>query len=336
MIRAIAHERVSDASEVATARRAALQHAQAMGMGENAAGRVGLVATELATNLIKHAGGGTIVFARDIVRTRSLTLISLDRGRGIPNLSAAKRDGFSTAGSPGTGMGAIERASTSLEIFSVPERGTAVVCTIDDDARDAPVLQAPSRIRIGGISVPLRGEDANGDDWCAVANRDIATIAVIDGLGHGTLAADAAAQANRVLRERAEESLDALFQDLHAALRATRGAAISIARIHAGVNRVDFMGVGNVAGTIVSDDAVRKTVSLPGIVGHEMRKLQTFSYPWSASSVLVMQSDGVSANWNPASWPGLMQYSPELIAAVLYRDHARHSDDATVVVAKAS
>ena len=74
----------------------------------------------------------------------------------------------------------------------------------------------------------------------------------------------------------------------------------------------------------------------PGIVGHEMRKVQSFSYPWLASSVLILQSDGVSANWNAANYPGLMQHEPALIAAVLYRDLCRGTDDATVVVAKAS
>ena len=127
-----------------------------------------------------------------------------------------------------------------------------------------------------------------------------------------------------------------MLQDAHGALRPTRGAAVAITRLHLTVGRADFIGVGNIAGTIVTDDAMRKTVSLPGIVGHEMRKVQSFSYPWLASSVLILQSDGVSANWNAANYPGLMQHEPALIAAVLYRDLCRGTDDATVVVAKAS
>ena len=97
-----------------------------------------------------------------------------------------------------------------------------------------------------------------------------------------------------------------------------------------------LIGVGNIAGTIAADDVMTRLVSLPGIVGHEMRKLQTFSYPGLASSVLVLQSDGVSASWNAATCPGLMQHEPALIAGVLYGDPCRGNDDATVVVAKAS
>lgn len=126
------------------------------------------------------------------------------------------------------------------------------------------------------------------------------------------------------------------MEDVHAALRSTRGAAVGIARIQASLKLLDFLGIGNIAATIVTDDTQRKTVSLPGIVGLEMRKLQVFSYPWTAASVLIMHSDGISASWNPTSFPGLMQHDPALISAVLYRDHCRGTDDATVVVAKAS
>jgi len=127
-----------------------------------------------------------------------------------------------------------------------------------------------------------------------------------------------------------------LFAEMHGVMRPTRGAAVGIARIEAASGRLDFCGVGNIAGTIASDDAVRRVVSLGGIVGHEMRKVQTFAYPWTASSVLVMQSDGVSASWNASAYPGLLQRDPAVIAAVLFRDHCRGNDDATVVVARAS
>jgi hypothetical protein len=92
--------------------------------------------------------------------------------------------------------------------------------------------------------------------------------------------------------------------------------------------------VGNIAGGVVSEDVTRRVVSLPGIVGHEMRKVQTFSYPWTPASVLIVHSDGISGSWNLANYPGLTQHDPALIAAVIYRDFCRGNDDATVVVAK--
>jgi len=167
--------------------------------------------------------------------------------------------------------------------------------------------------------------------------RDTVTIGIADGLGHGPVAATASTAAVRVFAEQTERTLDRILEDAHGVLRPTRGAAVGLARIYLGQGRLEFSGVGNIAGTIVGEDGpMRRVVSLNGIVGHEMRKVQTFSYPWTASSVLIMQSDGVSANWNAATYPGLLQHEPALIAAVLYRDHCRGTDDATVVVAKAS
>ena len=100
--------------------------------------------------------------------------------------------------------------------------------------------------------------------------------------------------------------------------------------------RAEFSGVGNIGAAIVTEDVTRRLVSLNGIVGHEMRKTQTYSYPWKPESILIMQSDGVSLNWNLANYPGLVQHDPVMIAAVLFRDGRRTTDDATIVVAKAS
>lgn len=333
MIRLTQAVRVHDASEVADARRMAISCAAALRLSETSNGRAALVATELATNLLKHAGGGTLLFGSN---EKTLAIVSLDKGRGLTNLSVAMSDGYSTAGSAGTGLGAVRRATASLDVYALPERGTAIYATVDDAAPAAPPLHAPSRVVAGGVCIPKTGEELNGDAWTASLTRDSVTIAVADGLGHGPAAATASTAAVRTMAERFEHPLEHILQDMHGALRPTRGAAVAVTRLHLAAGRADFIGVGNIAGTIVTDDTMRKMVSLSGIVGHEMRKVQSFSYPWLASSVLILQSDGVSANWNAANYPGLMQHEPALIAAVLYRDHCRGTDDATVVVAKAS
>ncbi|MGZ5431719.1 MAG: SpoIIE family protein phosphatase [Thermoanaerobaculia bacterium] len=328
--------RVDDASQIADARRAAVTCATSLRLSETSVGRAALVATELATNLIKHAGGGSLLFGADEAREKSMVVVSLDKGRGLTNAAAALSDGYSTAGTAGTGLGAVRRASATFDVYALPDRGTTILATIEDAPRQTPLLRAPSRILVGGICIPKPGEEESGDAWTAGLSRDVVTVSVADGLGHGPAAATASTAAVRVVAERFEQPLEHMFQDAHGVLRPTRGAAMAVARLHLTAGRTEFIGVGNIAGTIVTDDAMRKTVSLSGIVGHEMRKVQSFSYPWLASSVLVLQSDGVSANWDATKYPGLMQHGPALIAAVLYRDHCRGTDDATVVVAKAS
>ncbi|HEX8253618.1 MAG TPA: SpoIIE family protein phosphatase [Thermoanaerobaculia bacterium] len=327
--------RVTDASEVAGARRIASQCATALHLSETLAGKAALVATELATNILKHGGGGSILFGSDMNEQNAITIIGIDKGPGIENVSAAMRDGYSTAGSPGTGLGAIQRASSMFDVYTFPDRGSAVLCRIEDAAPRRPALIAPF-LAVGGVCVPLAGEEHPGDAWVASASHDAVTIGVADGLGHGLAASTASAAAVRVFAEQNGESLEWIIESAHGALRPTRGAAVGLARVKAGQGKLDFLGVGNIAGTIVDEDGVsRRIVSMNGTVGAEMRKVQTFSYPWTAGSVLIMQSDGVSSSWSASSYPGLLQHDPALIAAVIYRDHCRGNDDATVVVAKA-
>lgn len=327
--------RVHDGSEVAGARRIAAECAESANLSATLAGRVALVTTELATNLVKHTDGGTILFGTDDDNARAMTITSIDKGRGITNVAAAMRDGYSTAGSPGTGLGAVHRAALVVEMYTLAGRGTVLHCVVGDETPAPSPLVPRPRYTFAGIAIPKTGETANGDAWNAVASGDTLTIGVADGLGHGPLAASASIAAARVFATSSDKPLERMMEDVHGALRATRGAAVGIMRIHGALGRADFLGVGNIAGTIVRDDGARKVVSLPGIAGHEMRKLQSFSYPWDASSVVVLQSDGVSASWSATNYPGLMQHEPAVIAAVLYRDHCRGTDDATVVVAKA-
>lgn len=336
LIRLSRHVPVIHSSQVADARRAALQCAMEAGLGETSSGHAALVATELATNLLKHAEGGAILVGLDESQPRTVAIVSIDRGRGLVNLAAAMQDGFSTAGSAGTGLGAVQRASSTFDVYAVPGHGTTVLCRVGEGAGRSGVGVAAPRMTVGGICVPKHTEEQAGDAWVANVGRDVVTITVADGLGHGPAAATASSAAMRIVSERPDDSVERMLQDAHGGLRPTRGAAVAISRIHLSAGRADFAGVGNIAGTIITDESMRKMVSLPGIVGHEMRRAQSFSYPWLASSVLVMQSDGVSASWNAAHYPGLMQHEPALIAAVLYRDHCRGNDDATVVVARAT
>lgn len=337
MIRIGRSARVGDSSEVAGARRIATHCSEELRFSETVTGKIALVATELATNLVKHGGGGVLLFgSEEEAPRRAMVLIALDKGRGIANVPMALHDGYSTAGSAGQGLGAVTRAATGVDIYSQPDRGTAVLVRIEGDEPEKTQIEAPPRIVVGGICMPKIGEDVPGDGWTASLKRDVVTIVVADGLGHGFAAATASGAMVRVFGENPDKDLARMFEDAHGALRPTRGAAVGVARIFPAQARVEFAGVGNIAGTIASDEAVRRVVSLNGIVGHEMRKVQTFSYPWSASSALVLASDGISTSWNAASYPGLMQREPALIGAVIYRDHCRGTDDATVVVARAS
>lgn len=323
---------VREQSQVAEARRRAAAAAAASGFGETATGRVALVATELATNLVKHGQGGRLlVDAAD----GQVSLLALDTGAGIADIARSLADGYSTAGTAGNGLGALRRLADPFELVSWPGRGTVVLARIADreSAPDASAPRAP-RDRLAGVVVAMPGETACGDAFSWHEDGQSHTVFVVDGLGHGIDAARAANEAVAHFQRSRTQALADIVQGVHGAIRHTRGAAVGVARIHWASGIVAFAGVGNIAATFVPrapGGAMRRMVSHNGIVGHNARKIQAFEYP-CGDGLLVMHSDGIATSWNLPGYPGLLQAHPQLVAAVLYRDHARGRDDATVVV----
>jgi hypothetical protein len=157
---------------------------------------------------------------------------------------------------------------------------------------------------------------------------------VVDGLGHGVFAAEAAHEAERVLAQAKDISPEHLLQDVHDALRKTRGAAVAIAKIQPAKGLLTFSGVGNVSASIVSSGLSRSMASHNGTVGHQVQRLQEFTYPWNADSILIMHSDGLATRWDLDRYPGIWSKHPSIVAAILHRDFCRGRDDVTVLAAK--
>ncbi|MEH2107825.1 ATP-binding SpoIIE family protein phosphatase [Nostoc sp.] len=323
---------ITEPSQTGEARRAAMALATRLGFQETERGKVGIVVTEIASNLLLHAQGGVVIMRSLQQDSRiGIEILSLDKGRGMVDVDECLQDGFSTAGTLGNGMGAIRRLSGLLEIYSIPNQGTALLAHIWSDS--AP-HQPEKILEIGAICLPIRGEEVSGDTWASEVDSCRSLLLVADGLGHGPAAASASDAAVRMFQENLHRSPGAIVEAAHAALRSTRGAALAIAEIDFEQQSIRFAGIGNIAASIFSFTEHRHLLSHNGTVGHEIRKIQEFSYPWYANGILIMHSDGLSAKWQIDRYPGLMQKHPSLIAGVLYRDFKRDRDDVTVLVAK--
>jgi anti-sigma regulatory factor (Ser/Thr protein kinase) len=320
---------VNDESQVAEARRDVVAIARQQGFNEVDAGRAALVATELATNLVKHARSGELLVGS--APDDGIQILALDRGRGMANVQACLADGYSSAGTAGKGLGAVIRLSTFVDIASWPGVGTAVLSRIESGKTR--VAREPSRSAFGAVSVAKFGQDTCGDAWTVDHNGAITTLFVADGLGHGPSAAEAAVEAVRLFRQFRGHQVSTLLDYIHDGMRSTRGAAVSIARYDPFVQQVTFGGIGNVAGVLVSRNELRRMVSMPGTAGYNVRKVLSFQYPFS-SGLVIVSSDGVSTSWTLDRYPNLVAAHPTLIAAVLYRDFGRRRDDATVLVGK--
>jgi anti-sigma regulatory factor (Ser/Thr protein kinase) len=326
---------VAEFSQTGDARRKVTAFAEKMGFESSRHGEIALVTTELATNLVKHAKEGHIL-AQGLEQSglAGLRVLGIDKGPGIADISRALSDGHSTAGSMGTGLGAIRRISDRFEIYSMPGMGTVVAAEFWQDK--APRSQFDPLLELAVVSEPISGEQECGDGWSLRTTMDTVLLMVVDGLGHGILASEAARGAEKIFAGTKELSPAAILNETHGALRQTRGAAEAIAKIELRKKLLSFAGIGNISASIVAPGASRSMASHNGTLGMNIERVQEFSCPWNDDSVLVMHSDGLATRWDLERYPGLWTKAPSLIAAVLHRDFSRHRDDVTVLVARAA
>ncbi len=310
---------VSDPTHAAEARRGAQAAARKAGFNETDSGRAAIVVTELATNILKHGGRGEIL----LDPVGGLQVLALDKGPGMADVQACLEDGYSTGGTRGEGLGAVRRQAEAFEVYSRPGLGTAVLARLTAG-------RAPAEARSwAALCLPYPGEEVSGDGWRVRHDEGAATLMIADGLGHGLFAHEASLSAMLAFDRYGARPLPELLERLHAALRPTRGAAVSVARLWPA--KVEFAGVGNVAGVVMASGASRRMISHNGTLGHVARRFQAFEYPVAGAPLVVLHSDGLAASWSIDRYPGLVAADPALIAGVLYRDFTRGRDDVAVL-----
>lgn len=313
---------IEDVSQVGHARRTAQQLAEQLGFDDTDAGRVALVATELASNILKHAAHGELHLRAS--GNQGVEMIAVDRGQGF-DLDSCLVDGFSTGGTQGIGMGAISRVAQVFDVYADP-RGTAML------ARLYPRTSSAKDIRYGVSQHSLHHDPACGDAWHLAIAPGRFAVMMADGLGHGSDAERAARAGEEVFAQNAFLEATVLFNDMHIGMTGSRGGAMAVAQYDATADSLRFTGVGNIGASLIGPGKSRGLASHPGIVGVQFRKAQPFDYAEVSGQLLILYSDGLQSRWNLADYPGLSHRHPALIAAILHRDFCRGRDDVTVFV----
>jgi anti-sigma regulatory factor (Ser/Thr protein kinase) len=324
---------LQDRSQVSAARIGVHAIANELGFDETQAGGAAIAVTEAATNILRHGGGGAI-FARPLARGESLGIevIAIDGGRGMESFADSSRDGVSTAGSAGTGLGAMQRQADEFDFYTRRDAGTVLRMAFWNRKPGPDTAD----YEIGAVCVPKRGEEFNGDAWAGELHDEGATFIVADGLGHGPDACRAASMAVEALRSAPLQDAVRVMELAHGRLRATRGAAVAVIRHERASNEIAFVGVGNIAACLWDVEAGqrRTMVSQNGIVGHNLPRVQEYRYPWSPGALLIAHSDGLESQWDLGKYPGLAACPVSIIAAVLHREHSRQRDDVVVLVVR--
>ena len=324
--------RIAENTHVSEARRAAARLAHDLEFDPVSQEHAAIVVTELARNVLLHAAGGEIVLQPGTGAGKNLWMdvLALDKGNGIADISQALSDGYSSAGTRGTGFGAVSRLSAVFDVYSKPGEGTAVLARVVPGKKPQDATQSTT----GSVCVPVAGETRCGDAWKCQDQAGRRLVMVVDGLGHGPYAADAAEEALTAFRANQHKSPKEIMEAAHGYLQKTRGAAMAVAQIDFERQIVRYSGIGNIAGAIVADGRSRSMISHNGIVGHQSETIRELTFPWERDAFLVMHSDGINTRWSLDRYPGLRSRHASLIAGVLYRDFKRTRDDATVVVSR--
>lgn len=316
---------IEDSSQIGHARRTAQKLAEQNGFDATDAGRVALVTTELASNILKHATRGEL-HLRTLPRASGagagIEILAVDRAGGF-DLQACLADGFSTGGTQGIGLGAVSRQAEVFDVYA-DSRGAVLLARLYPRTD-----KAPDR-RIGISQHSLHNDPACGDVWHLAFDGINLSALVIDGLGHGEEAERAARAGEKTFALAPFTSPTLLLEDVHHAMIGTRGGALAIAQFDGSALR--FIGIGNIGASLIAPDKSRGLASHPGIVGGQYRKAQPFDYAQVNGHLLIMYSDGLQSRWNLQDYPGLVHRHPAVIAAILHRDFCRGRDDVTVLV----
>nr|WP_184988720.1 ATP-binding protein [Sphaerisporangium rubeum] len=320
---------MEDASAIGAARRIATALASAGGFDDERTGRVGVAVSEAASNLVKHADAGTMLIRPHPEAATTIEIVCVDEGPGMADIVARTRDGYSTAGTLGIGLGAISRLTDAWDVDSRPGRGTVLSMSFHKPG------SAAAGTRECGLYRPVGDEVACGDAFAVRDAGDTMTAIVCDGLGHGIAAAAASAEAVRVFRSFPDVSPGTVVTRVHEALGGTRGGAVAVVRVDRVSRKAVYAGVGNISGWIVRADGRQGMVSVPGIAGHRARGVREATYELPEHGVVVMHSDGLTDRWSLQSYPGLLTHTAPVLAGTLLRDWAVRRDDACVLVIRA-
>lgn len=323
---------VSEDSTVGAVRRAATALGTELGLPAERVGDLGIVATEVTSNLLKHANDGAVHLRalRDAGsgRPSGVELVAIDAGPGMSDLAASSRDGHSTAGTLGIGLGAISRQATRLHVFSEPGRGTVLTASVWGG-------EPPPERWAAGLTRPIAGETVSGDAYALREVDERGQAFLSDGLGHGPLASRASQAAAAAFRDAPAGRPAAVLEYVHRAVAHTRGAVGAVIELDRVAGVLSCASVGNIAGWIVGHQRRRGLAAQPGFLGDRQRRtIREYTAPVDAEDIVVLHTDGLTDRWNLADYPGLLARDPLTIAATLLRDAGLRRDDAGVLVAR--
>lgn len=310
--------------------------ARRMGFANEIAERIVLVSNEMSSNLLKFAARTGMIQLWESNRPNALDLFVMDYGPGISDISLATRDGYTTAGTMGKGLGAIVRLADASGFYSQkinemsPESwhgfaGWARFLSEHDDA-------GYHRDDYGCYLRAYQDDRYNGDGIYIQHRASQLRWLHMDGLGHGLGAAEVVLKVRHALNM--DMPLDELLSAISEQLRGSRGAVGILGEVvrTQDINQASLCGVGDMHAFHVKPTGRNDMRLAEGILGHEHQRVFVQSFELADDDLVITASDGIRRNWSLSSFPGLWRQHPQLIALFLGQMASRHIDDKSLFV----
>lgn len=325
---------VTDRSYMAVLKREVRLLATRLGFSTKKVNEIDIIVAELSSNLVKYTKTGEVlVKSLSSGDKAGLELISLDNGPGMADPNRMMVDGVSTGGSLGQGLGAIQRLANTFQLYSVVGRGTVGLVRVFQKSIQAEDNVQKSIVR--ALVVPKPGETVCGDGFFCKLTPTSLKVFLGDGLGHGMLAHQAVQQAIRTMAQQHDTSPAGWLTAVHRAAIGTRGLVATGAVFDFTSRKWKLCGVGNIRTQLSGQQQTKTYLASNGILGYNLpRVLMDQEMSYEPGQCLVMASDGLQTRWSPARYPHIGRYDPIVLAAALYKEHARRTDDMSVVVAR--
>ncbi|MDP5200312.1 SpoIIE family protein phosphatase [Flavobacterium sp. DG2-3] len=327
--------KIDDRSLIALIKREIHNLALQLGFKPHRAAETDIIIAELASNLIKYAGGGDLLYrAHHNGSCNVIEIYCLDKGSGIDNLAKIMKDGYYTSSTLGQGMGAIKRLSNDFQIYSLRGWGTVQYIKICDKA-DAAFPNSNAGLDIAGLSVTYPGERVCGDGYHIKYSRKGFQIFFGDGLGHGVKAREAVEQAVKAFKQCAETDPAAVLRHVHQHVKKGRGLVATVAIADYEAQTWNICGIGNINTRIYNGLDSKTYTPYNGIIGHNIpRTIKGTIDPYQKHQIIIMHSDGLRTGLHLNDLASIIKQSPGIIASALYKDNVRGTDDAAILVGK--
>ena len=310
-------------------------HKQAIeaGMSPSRINELDLIVAEMTSNLFKYSDDGELllgVFQNG--GSPYIELISIDNGPGMINPAKMMQDGMSTSNTLGHGLGSMKRLSDTFELYSQIGWGTIVLSRVYNDPEKAKVK---NDLIMRPIVVFKPGEKTSGDGFTYKKTDKYIKMMLADGLGHGPEANLAINEAANAFKVFPDYSPTQTLRFIHSAIKKTRGAVINIICYDFQRKVWTTAGVGNIAVRMSGPVNFKNHMSYNGIVGHNIpNTMNDQEYVAEEYNQAMLCSDGIKTRIDMARYPMMYKYDASILAAAIYKDHARRNDDMSVVIAK--